>query len=163
MSQKVKQERFLKYLWLLHTPKKLIWCYILRPGSRSGSAVLSMTRQHSDDLHELDESFGPCLLWERGIHLTHVFLIVLDIYSYSTLHLCYAEDISPDFHYITKCSIFGAFSVWCAHFPKVITKPIGRWITVALNSSALNSCWLNMHRNETHLADCNGRFCKNLK
>jgi hypothetical protein len=38
MNQTVKQHRFLKYLWLLHTPKKLIQSHLLRPGS--GSATL---------------------------------------------------------------------------------------------------------------------------
>jgi hypothetical protein len=37
MNQQVKQHRFLKYLWLLHTPKKLIQSHLLRPGSGSGS------------------------------------------------------------------------------------------------------------------------------
>jgi hypothetical protein len=36
MDQKVKQHRFLKYLWLLHKPKKLIQSHLLRPGSGSG-------------------------------------------------------------------------------------------------------------------------------
>jgi hypothetical protein len=35
MDQKVKQHRFLKYLWLLHTPKKLTQSYLLGPGSGS--------------------------------------------------------------------------------------------------------------------------------
>jgi hypothetical protein len=37
MNEKVKQHRFLKYLWLLHTPKKLIHSHLLRPGSGSAS------------------------------------------------------------------------------------------------------------------------------
>jgi hypothetical protein len=51
MDQKVKQHRFLMYLWLLHTPKKLIQNHLLRPGSdqkgpdptgsRSGSTTLA--------------------------------------------------------------------------------------------------------------------------
>jgi hypothetical protein len=36
MDQKVKQHRFLMYLWLFHTPKKLIQSNLLRPGSGSG-------------------------------------------------------------------------------------------------------------------------------
>jgi hypothetical protein len=42
LNQKVKQRVILKYLWLLHTPKKLIQGHLLRPGSgpRSGSATL---------------------------------------------------------------------------------------------------------------------------
>jgi hypothetical protein len=31
MDQKVENHRFLKYLWLLHTPKKLIQGHLLRP------------------------------------------------------------------------------------------------------------------------------------
>jgi hypothetical protein len=37
MDQKVKQHRFIKYLWLFHTPKKLMQSHLLRPGSGSGS------------------------------------------------------------------------------------------------------------------------------
>jgi hypothetical protein len=37
MDQNVKQRRFLKYLWLFHTPKKLKHSHLLRPGSGSGS------------------------------------------------------------------------------------------------------------------------------
>jgi hypothetical protein len=37
MNQKVKQETFLKYLWLLHIPKKFILGHLLRPGSEYGS------------------------------------------------------------------------------------------------------------------------------
>jgi hypothetical protein len=37
MDLKVKQHRFLKYLWLLHTPKQFIQSHLLRPGSGSGS------------------------------------------------------------------------------------------------------------------------------
>jgi hypothetical protein len=33
MDQKVKQRRFLKHLWLLHTLKKFIYSHLLRPGS----------------------------------------------------------------------------------------------------------------------------------
>jgi hypothetical protein len=36
INQKVKQQRFLKYLWLLLTPNKLILVHLLRPGSGSG-------------------------------------------------------------------------------------------------------------------------------
>jgi hypothetical protein len=36
LDQKVKQHRFLKYLWLLNTPKKCIQSHLLRPGSGSG-------------------------------------------------------------------------------------------------------------------------------
>jgi hypothetical protein len=35
MNQKVEQQKFLKYLWLLHTPKKLILGHLLMPGSGS--------------------------------------------------------------------------------------------------------------------------------
>jgi hypothetical protein len=28
MNKKLKQQRFFKYFWLLHTPKKLIWSFI---------------------------------------------------------------------------------------------------------------------------------------
>jgi hypothetical protein len=37
MDKKIKQHRFLKYLWLLHTPKKLIQSHLLRSGSEFGS------------------------------------------------------------------------------------------------------------------------------
>jgi hypothetical protein len=37
MNQKVKQQRFLKYLWLLNILKKFIYCNFLGPGSGSGS------------------------------------------------------------------------------------------------------------------------------
>jgi hypothetical protein len=37
MDQKVLKHRFLKYLWLLHTLKKLIQSHLLRPGSGSGT------------------------------------------------------------------------------------------------------------------------------
>jgi hypothetical protein len=36
MTQKVKKHRFLKFLWLLHTPKKFIKSHLLRLGSGSG-------------------------------------------------------------------------------------------------------------------------------
>jgi hypothetical protein len=36
MDQKVKQYRFFKHLWLLHTPKKLIQSHLLRPGAGYG-------------------------------------------------------------------------------------------------------------------------------
>jgi hypothetical protein len=36
MNQKVKYQKFLKYLWLLHTPKKLTYGQLLRQGSGSG-------------------------------------------------------------------------------------------------------------------------------
>jgi hypothetical protein len=39
MNQKVKKQRFLKYLWLLHIPKKLRYGLFLRPGSGSGPRV----------------------------------------------------------------------------------------------------------------------------
>jgi hypothetical protein len=42
MDQKVKQHRFLKYLWLLHTPKKLIQSHLLRPGSTVEQIAQSM-------------------------------------------------------------------------------------------------------------------------
>jgi hypothetical protein len=35
MKQKIKQQRFLKYLWHLHTSKKLILGHLLRPDSGS--------------------------------------------------------------------------------------------------------------------------------
>jgi hypothetical protein len=35
MDQKVEKHRFLKYLWLLHTPKKFIQSHLLRLGSGS--------------------------------------------------------------------------------------------------------------------------------
>jgi hypothetical protein len=41
MYQKVKQQRFLKYLWLLHTHKKLIKIHLLR--QRSGSDRIQNT------------------------------------------------------------------------------------------------------------------------
>jgi hypothetical protein len=42
------KHRFLKYLWLLHTPKKLIQSHLLRPGSGSGSGRLWPKRSGSD-------------------------------------------------------------------------------------------------------------------
>jgi hypothetical protein len=46
MDQKVKQHRFLKYLWLKHTPKKLIQSHLIRPGSGSGSGSATMSESH---------------------------------------------------------------------------------------------------------------------
>jgi hypothetical protein len=46
MDQKVKQHWFLKYLWLLHTPKKLIQSHLSRSGSRSGSGPRRPDPQH---------------------------------------------------------------------------------------------------------------------
>jgi hypothetical protein len=38
MNQKVKQQVILQYLWILHTPKKLIKGHLLRPGPGSGTS-----------------------------------------------------------------------------------------------------------------------------
>jgi hypothetical protein len=37
MNQKVKEQGFLKFLWLLHTPKRLIYDHLLGLGSGNGS------------------------------------------------------------------------------------------------------------------------------
>jgi hypothetical protein len=49
MDQKVKQHRFLEYLWILHTPKKLIQTHLLRPGSGSGTGSGSGPRRPDPD------------------------------------------------------------------------------------------------------------------
>jgi hypothetical protein len=35
MNQKIKQQRFLMFLWPIHTPKELLLGHIVRPGSGS--------------------------------------------------------------------------------------------------------------------------------
>jgi hypothetical protein len=49
MDKKVKQHRFCKYLWLLHTPKKLICSHLLRPGSGSGPRRPDPTKRSGSD------------------------------------------------------------------------------------------------------------------
>jgi hypothetical protein len=49
MNQKVKQQRFLKYLWLLNVLKKLTYGHLLGLGSGSGSGSGSGPRRPDPD------------------------------------------------------------------------------------------------------------------
>jgi hypothetical protein len=59
MDQKVKQQRFLKYLWILHIPKKLILGHLLRPGSGSATLLHAVCL----NVYENDNSFLTSLLF----------------------------------------------------------------------------------------------------
>jgi hypothetical protein len=55
IGQKVKELRFLKHLWILHTPKKFIQSHLLMAGPGSGTAPSRL---------DLD-SDSATLLWTR--------------------------------------------------------------------------------------------------
>jgi hypothetical protein len=77
MDQKVKQHRFLKYLWLLRTPKKLIQCHLLRPGSGSGSDQKGSDPdpQHSTQLNiNVTSDATPAL--DNGRHTVPAYAVL---------------------------------------------------------------------------------------
>jgi hypothetical protein len=48
MNQEVKQQGFLRVLWLIHTPKRLRYGHLLRPGSDPNTASYAVeSSKHS--------------------------------------------------------------------------------------------------------------------